>query len=278
MESDINKPHKTLFMNELNIKNIEELREVALAIYKDYLEKQGVFKEFQFPPEYNLPPGMKQSSEEQLLFLTLTVSLDYMRDAAKLWKQSYDTWLDNKKKWVFNSKLVTENGLEKLTILFKEINDQRPSKDAKIWFTICKKLLEFDGSVYKLLKNLKFDALDISDYLDNYKKDFPFLSGYKIKPLWLRMMNDTASIKLKRIEEVPLPIDVHTARMTLKIVFSENFDGKITKELRERTQKAWKIILDNTPIYPLQIDEPLWMMGKHKLLDRFAKEHNYKFN
>lgn len=261
----------------MEIKNIEKIQDIALAIFEDYSEKRGVFKEFQFPPEYTLPPRMKQSSEEQLLFLTLTVSLDYMRDAVKLWKQSHDAWLDDSKNWIFNPKLVVQDGLEKLTTLFKEINDQRPIKDAKIWFTICKKLLEFEGSVYSLLRNLNFDASDISNYLNIHKKDFPYLAGYKIKPLWLRMINDTAGIKLNRIEGIPLPIDVHTARMTLKIVFNDDFDGKITEELRERTQKAWKIILNGTSIYPLQIDEPLWLMGKYKLLERFKKEHNFNF-
>ena len=90
------------------------------------------------------------------------------------------------------------------------------------------------------------------------------------------MINDTVGIKLKRIENVPLPIDVHTARMTLRIVFNEDFDGKITKELREKTQKAWKSVLKNTGIYPLQIDEPLWLIGKYKLLDKFMNEHNFK--
>lgn len=166
--------------------------------------------------------------------------------------------------------------METLVKLFKDINEQRLQKDAKIWFTISEKLLEFDGSVYNLLKNLDFDAVKISGYLDKNKKDFPYLRGYKIKSLWLRMINDTVGIKLKRIEEIPVPIDVHTARMTLKIVFNEKFDGKITDELRDRTQKAWIAILENTNIYPLQIDEPLWLMGKYKLLDKFMNQHNFK--
>jgi len=261
--------------NPLEIKDVKKLRKITFALFKDYSNKQGVFEQFSFPPEYNLPKGMQKGSDEQLLFLTLTVSLDYMRDAVKLWKQSYDAWLNLKNRWIFNPKTVVENGLEALVELFKSINEQRPQKDAKIWFTICKKLLEFDGSVYKLLEYLNFDAMDISVYLDKNKEDFPYLRGYKIKSLWLRMVNDTAGIKLKKIEDIPVPIDVHTARMTLRIFFNEDFNGEITKELREKTQKAWKIVLSGTSIYPLQIDEPLWLLGKYRLLDRFMKEHNF---
>lgn len=259
----------------LVIKNIEKIRKVSLTLFKDYSEKKGIFKQFSFPPEYILPNNMKRGSEEHLLFLTLTVSLDYMRDAEKLWKQSRDLCLNHETNWIFNPKTVINKGLDSLTKLFKNINDQRPTKDAKIWFAICKKLLEFDGSIYKLLEHIKFDALSISQYLDDSKDDFPYLSGYKIKPLWIRMIDDTANIKLKRIDEIPIPVNVHTARMTLKIIFNENFDGKITNELRKRTQNVWKTILNGTHIYPLQIDEPLWLMGKYKLLEKFMNEYNY---
>ena len=264
-------------LQNLEIKHIEKIKEFSLNLFNDHLQKRGVFAEFPFSPEYTLPSGMKKGSEEQLLFITLTVSIDYMRDAEQLWKQSCQAWTNPENKWIFNPRDVVENGLEALIEFFKRIKDRRPTKDAKIWYTICKKLLEFNGSVYKLLEKLNFDALNIDEYLNDNRKDFPYLNGYKIKPLWLRMIHDTAEIKLNRIEKIHIPIDVHTARMTLKIIFNEDFDGNITKSLREKTQKAWIDILKNSQIYPLQLDQPLWLLGKYKLLDKFAKEHNYKF-
>jgi len=254
--------------------DLEKCKKIATFLFKDYSEKKGVFEKFKFPPEYNLPKGMEQGSEEQLLYLTLTVALDYIRDAEKLWEQSYKVWLNPNQKWIFNPKKVNERGLDALIDLFTKIKDQRPNKDAKIWFTICKKLLEFNGSVKELLRYLDFDAVKISKYLDSNKEDFPYLNGYKIKPLWLRIINDTVGIKLKRIEEIPLPIDVHTARMTLKLIFNENFNGEITENLRKRIQDVWKFILKDTEIYPLELDEPLWLLGKYKLLNKFLKDHN----
>ena len=125
-------------------KRLEKIREISLTLFKEYSEKRGVFEKFTFPPEYNLPPGMKRGSDEQLLFITLTVALDYQRDAVKLWKQSYDAWLDTEKKWIFNPKKVVENGADSLIKLFKIMNDQKPTQDAKrIWFPICKKLSNF---------------------------------------------------------------------------------------------------------------------------------------
>src|SRR3989338_2287013 len=258
----------------MEIKNIELIREISLALFNDHQQKNGVFKIFPFSPEYTLPDGMVEGSNEHLIFITLTVSIDYMRDAEKLWEQSRDAWLNFETRWIFDPKQVIERKIESLISLFKSIRDRRPIKDAEIWFTICNKLLEFNGDVYSLLEKLKFDAVKISDYIDEDKKDFPYLSGFKIKPLWLRMINDTAGIKLNRIEEIPIPIDVHTARMTLRLVFDEDFDGVITQQLRERIQTAWKLILKDTQIYPIQLDQPLLLLGKYKLLERFMNEHN----
>ncbi len=255
---------------------LEKCKKIANLIFKSYSEKKGVFEKFRFPPEYILPESMKRSSKEQLIYVTLTVALDYMRDAEKLWKQNHNAWLNSNQKWIFNPKEVNEKGLDYLIDLFKKIKDQRPNKDARIWFTICKKLLEFEGDVYKLLYSIDFDAVKISEYLDSNKEDFPYLSGNKIKPLWLRMINDNVGIKLKRIEEIPIPIDVHTARMTLRIIFNEEFKGSVTEKLREKCQNIWKTVLEGAGIYPLQLDEPLWLLGKYKLLNKFLDENNIK--
>jgi len=134
--------------------DMEKCKRIVNLLFEDYSEKRGVFNKFRFPPEYNLPKNMKRGSNEQLLFVTLTVSLDYMRDADKLWKQSYDSWLNGENKWIFEPKKVIEKGEIVLVNLFKKIKDQRPNKDGGIWFNICKKLTEFDSNVLIYLKNL----------------------------------------------------------------------------------------------------------------------------
>lgn len=256
--------------------NFERSLKIATSLFGDYKNKAGVFSEFKFPPEYNLPPGMKRGSEDQLRYITLTVSFDYMRDAEVLWKQSFNSWIDEKTRWIFNPKKVVENGKEELIKVLKEINDQRPNKDGLIWFTICKKLKDYNFQIFNLIESLDLDAIKINNYLEENKKSFPYLNGYKIKPLWLRIIDETVGIRLKGIKEIPIPIDVHTARMTLKIVFGEKFSGKIDKKLRKRTQNIWKEILKDEEIYPLQLDEPLWLLGKYNLLDKFMENHDFQ--
>lgn len=265
------KVQEAMEVSELNLKRS---RKIANKILEDYNEKKGVFKEFQFPPEYILPEGMKRGSEDQLIYITLTAALDFIRDATQLWKQSHDAKTSEEYGWIFNTKEVVSRGQESIIQALTEIKDRRPKKDGGIWFTICKKLIDdFDGRVYELLKSLDLDAVKISHYLSENAIDFPYLAGRKIRLFWLRMVNDTAGINLRNMEELSLPIDVHTARMSLKILFKEEFDGK-TYKVMNRIQKAWKKVLKGTNHYSIQLDEPLWLMGKYKFLDKFLKEND----
>jgi len=255
--------------------DIERCRKIAIQMVKDFKNKEGVFSKVTFPRNLVVPEGVEVGSNNHLLYLTLTVSLDYMRDAEALWRQSYNALKNNDLKWIFDPKEVLLRKQNNLIELFRIIKDRKPIKDSEIWFKICNSLKKFDFSVYEFLKGFDFDALRISNYIADNKSDFPFLSGNKIKPLWLRMIDDTALIKLKNIHYIPLPIDTHTARLTLKIIYNEKFDGDITQNTREKCQKAWEMILKDSEVYPCLLDEPLWIIGKYNLLEKFMEEHGF---
>ncbi|MFQ5531238.1 MAG: N-glycosylase/DNA lyase [Candidatus Nanoarchaeia archaeon] len=260
-------------LREIHGLNMESSNVIAKKIISDFKGKKGVFSEFSFPPEFDLPEKMDKGSEEHLAYQTLTLSLNYMRDAQKLYKQSHDAWLSSENKWIFYPDEVMEKGIEKLTKLFNQIKDQRPNQDSRIWFTICKTIHErFEGSIRKMFKILEEDAIKISDYVEQNKKNFPYLAGNKIKPLWLRVINDTAGIRLNRIKDIPIPVDVHTARLSLKILFNESFKGVVTNDTRIKVQEGWKQVLESEEFYPLQLDEPLWILGKYKLFDKFMRK------
>ncbi len=142
--------------NGLIVKDIEKLRRLAIALFEDYSNSRGVFEKVSFPPEYNLPNGMEKGGEDHLRYLTLTVALDYMRDAEELWKQSHDAWTDLKTKWIFSPKQIVKKCPESLIDFLKKAKDRFPTKDARIWHVLCKTLLKFDDSVLKFLKYFDF--------------------------------------------------------------------------------------------------------------------------
>jgi hypothetical protein len=101
-----------------------------------------------------------------------------------------------------------------------------------------------------------------------HKMDFPYLAGAsstsKILLLWLRLLKDEANINLVNLENLHIPIDIHTARATLTTgCLVGNFDGPF-KELVAEAQYAWKESCDKvgSKYYPLQLDEPLWNLSR----------------
>jgi hypothetical protein len=255
--------------------DLEKCKKIAGIMLEEYRNKKGVFFKPNFPEELHLPNGMEKGSEEQLRYITLTVSISFIRDGEALQRMTYKTFMDDKNRWIFDPSQVVSNGQARLSESLINIKDQRPRKDAEVWFKICKKLGDFQFKIKNLLEKFDSDAVQIYQFISENKKDLPYFAGQKIKSLWLRVIDETAGIKLKNMNKIPIPVDVHIARLSLKILYNRPFEGKITDEIIDKCQKGWEKVLRNDKIYPCQLDEPLWIMGKYNLFDAFIKEHNF---
>jgi hypothetical protein len=68
--------------------------------------------------------------------------------------------------------------------------------------------------VHGLAKKPEQDAWKLFNKKFNpkFKRSFPFLSGNKIFPLWIRMLHDNVGIDLKNLDKIPIPVDIHIAR------------------------------------------------------------------
>ncbi|MGV8150080.1 MAG: DUF6884 domain-containing protein, partial [Alkaliphilus sp.] len=111
-----------------------------------------------------------------------------------------------------------------------------------------------------------------------YKSSFPYLSGKKILPLWIRMMHDVVGIELKGIEETPIPVDIHVARATFCIGgLKGKYKGNI-QEIFNKIDNVWKDACDSLPYYRLQLDEPLWHLSKHGCTNRYEHYCNSSKN
>ena len=172
--------------------------------------------------EFSPPEGVQRGSYEHIMWLTLAVSIDYQRDADDLWDAARLTWKDEFTRWVFVPNELRRRSYDDLVIALAKYGlSRKPNKDAKIWSKVSNSFLTlFEGDPRKLFQLYNNDALEIYNQMrSKYRTDFPYLAGAsgtsKILSLWLRMMQHTADVNLHNIENVPLPIDVHTARATL---------------------------------------------------------------
>ena len=105
-------------------------------------------------------------------------------------------------------------------------------------------------------------------------KDYPYLRGDKIGPLWVRMLRDNVGLnEIRNLDKVPIPVDVHIARATLALgVVRGRYTGSV-ENLFKTIRKAWfegvtGLNVDERPMIALDVDEPLWHLSKYGCTNR----------
>ena len=216
-------------------------------------------------PEHILPPGVQRGSREQLHFITLTVAIDYMRDADHLWAAGRETCADPETRYLYDPPQVVQTGATRLSAdMGKYGLALRPQKDLSIWQTICLMLVEhFQGDVLHLLQQARFDAPAVLATIRNPRYRFPYLKGDKIGPLWLRMLEDNwQGHHFTGLGELPIPVDIHIAAATVMAGCVRGpFEGSFD-ELCAAVVQVWADACRGTAHYPLQFDEALWHLSR----------------
>jgi len=235
-------------------------------------------------PEDLTPTGIARGSLQHTLFITLTASIDYQRDAPALWESSRRTFEDTETRYLFDPKSLHETPSRRV------VNDMqkyrlswRPTKDAHFWQTVGVSFYKkWDGDPRNFLENYGMDSLIILDHLKNdthshgnrQVSDYSCLRGPKIGPMWIRMLRDNVGIsQLANLEKVPIPVDRHVARATLTTGVVRG-PGKCTlDELFGYVRKAWfesveDLNVKGRSMISLDVDEPLWHLSKYGCTSR----------
>ena len=256
-------------------------KEVAkMLLFSDFYKQNEM-------PEDLLPKGVKKGSLEHVMFITLTISIDYLRDAAALWNASRKTFEDPKTKYLFEPKSLYESAPEKIAIDMQKYNlSKRSNRDSFIWRTIGATFYEkWNGDPTEFLKSCDWDAPTILEQLQENKNRsyYPYLRGKKIGPLWLRMLKGNVGLELKNLDKIPIPVDVHVARATLATgVVRGQYKGNLNN-LFEHIRKAWfesvkgLNLKDGKAVIALDMDEPLWNLSKYGCSKRNTKTGECKF-
>lgn len=255
----------------------ERGKKAAKHLYRCF-STSGIFGNTEMPEDI-LPRGMKRGSTEHLIFITLTVSIDYQRDANVLWAVSRETWEDEETRYLFDPAGLDKAPPRKIVKdMQKHGLSKKHKKDAHIWRTVGVTFYKkWNGKPDEFLNSCGWYAPEVLERLKadthfyNQKAvpDYPYLRGNKIGPLWLRMLRDNVGIdKLKGLVGVPIPVDVHVARASLTTgVVRGSFEGRLN-DLFESIRDAWfmsvkSLKAGNRPMIALDIDEPLWHLSKY---------------
>ncbi len=262
-----------------------EVKETLASIQKDSPKKKTkrdpvaiIFQVFPNPPmpEDALPEGAVRDSSEYRLFLTLTVAIDYLRNANDLWDLARKTFENPKSRSLFNPREVLRRGQSevrgdlRVSGLLLGQDEERDGKDLHTWTTLSRTFLEqFGGDPLNLFLAHGMDAIAVLNYMRTEGRLFPYLKGEKIAPLWIRMMRDNARLTLKNLELIPIPVDVHIERVTQCVLRG----AETGSELLDKRQVAafWREAIkghviqegENTrPMVSLDLDKALWHFGQ----------------
>jgi hypothetical protein len=266
-----------LLMQNLTI-NTDKAKEVAIILFEKFNFGEGIFGHKTMPedviPEtakWGSPIPSIESTYEHLMFITLVVSIDYQRDANQLWEAGRKTFEDDETKWLFYpSQLIKKSAEDIIKSMKKHKLSKKHTQDANIWRRVSTSFLEqYDSDPLNLIKECYHDAMKIYNkkFDLRFKTSFPFLSGNKIFPLWIRMLHDNIGIKLKNMDKIPIPVDVHIARATFTTgCLNGDYEGSIS-DVFPKIDDAWEKTIQkvNHPklSYRAQLDEPLWHLSKY---------------
>jgi len=262
-------------MNRLEI-NAGKGKQVAVILFDRFNSDEGIFGKNVMPEDLLWGSGLegigvKRDSYEYLMFITMVVSIDYMRDADKLWEAGRRTMEDPETRWLFNPTSAMDRPIDEIMATMKKHKlSRKHTRDADFWKRISKSFaLFYDSDPGKLIKECGSDAMKLYERKCDvrFKKDFPSLSGDKIFPLWIRMLHDNLGIELKNLGRIPIPVDVHVARATFMTgCLTGEFKGSIA-EVSQKIDEAWKTIIAGLHhpklTYALQLDEALWHLSKN---------------
>jgi hypothetical protein len=156
--------------------------------------------------------------------------------------------------------------LTQIMVDFKSIREDYPGvfrpQDIGIWLLITDALYAYKGSTLNLLKSYNFDAWKIYEDLSGpLKKNYPFLSGPKILPMWLKILSEDAGIQLRNMDRLPLPVDKNVAEATYNLLLNRKFDGDVDARITKEVRAVWKQIADDLKSPVISFDTPLWILG-----------------
>lgn len=235
-------------------------------------------------PEDERPGGVAKGTLDHVLFITLTVAIDYQRDATQVWDASRRTYADPETGYLFSPSAIFERPVRAVVDdLQKHGLSRKPRKDAYIWRTVALTFLKkWAGDPRNFLSSCGWDAPTILSRLKSDRHtvsghevpDYPYLRGDKIGPLWLRMLRDNVGeSRLIGLERVPIPVDVHVARATFALgVVRGRYAGPLGQAY-EAVREAWfagvqGLTVHGRPMVALDVDEPLWNLSRSGCTNR----------
>ena len=247
---------------------IDESKAVKIAekLLDLFYNRKGFFKGYSMP-EYILPRNLVKGSREHALYLTYVISIDYMTDAEKLWRNSrgaYELYPER-----FEPENIVKMRDRTLRAFVRRLGARFSTTGVSTWKKISTILLnKYNGDP----RNIARENLTIKE-IKKRLNEFPYLRGNKLSNFYIRAMGENELLKISNFDELDIPVDIQVARFTIYTgvlkLLSDRFEGCVHENpLRGLIEEAWRTAAKKVDTYPWKLDEPMWTIGSKLCTER----------
>ena len=215
----------------------------------------------------------KASGRTVRLFLTFVAAVNKMRDATQLWRAAGSLFRSNPE--VFNPAKVCSMPPESLGKLLRDSGVTKYHKPQVLaWRRIAVSLASGKGPVCRVVDSGDGDAEELLRDVrsrDSRGPRYPQLRGDKIRLMWVRMMAEPGKAEIRRLETVPVAVDVQVRRVTENLGVTNTYGPELNNRIKKQIQQAWSDGVAAARIGGPEriagtccaLDPALWFYGKH---------------
>ena len=225
--------------------------------------KQGFLGGEKMPEDEN--PCLDKDSSQNYMYFTLPMALNYQRNSYVLWECANRMYADKNAKMVFDSRevcLMSEELLRKYLVEYKVA--LQPNKQPLIWKKLCETIEnKLDGDIRNLFSMNEYSVKKIKEYIQNNKKDFPYLGGNKICNYWLYVLEQYTDIEFVDRENITVAPDTHVIQASQKLGVISAEESQLSN-IQEILAERWKNLLKGTDLQPIDVHTPMWLWSRGK--------------
>ena len=236
-------------MSKTKLKKLTPER-IVLLIAKAYKARKGVFVKL-VNAENHIPKNT--TPRQKTLFLFYVIQLDYATKSQRLYQGAKDMWHYNKKYFTPEVIIKTSNS-EMKGMLNKYLKPRYINEAVKRWKINSAKLLDYyKGDPVNIFRDTNY-AKEVMKRIGKFRG-----FGPKIGNFFFRSMVNTFNFKLKNLEEISQPVDVHDIRLTYEWGFINS--KRMTPKNIRRVKDIWQEACKKAKISWLIFDRALWILG-----------------
>lgn len=208
-------------------------------------------------------PSLLPDSMENYMYFTLPMALNYQRNSYTLWMCANRMFENNPE--LFDSSAVCamdEDEIRKILVQYKVA--LQPNKQPVIWKTLCRTVEEeLEGDIRNLFRWNENSVQRIKSYINNHKKNFPYLGGNKICNYWLHVIEQYTDVYFKDRENITVAPDTHVIQASVRLGVITELEAA-NSNVQQITADRWKELLEDTDLKPIDLHTPMWLWSHGK--------------